>query len=54
MNDVAHDGTSQGEIVVRSPWLTQGYLGEPERSEELWHGGWLHTGDIGTIDSTAT
>ena len=50
MNDVAHDGTSQGEIVVRSPWLTQGYLGEPARSEELWHGGWLHTGDIGTID----
>ena len=50
MNDVAHDGTSQGEIVVRSPWLTQGYLGEPARSEELWHGGWLHTGDIGAID----
>jgi len=50
MDDVAHDGTSQGEIVVRSPWLTQGYLGEPARSEELWHGGWLHTGDIGTID----
>ena len=50
MDDVAHDGTSQGEIVVRSPWLTQGYLNEPARSEELWHGGWLHTGDIGTID----
>ena len=51
MNDVAHDGTSQGEVVVRAPWLTQGYLGEPKRSEELWHGGWLHTGDVGTIDS---
>jgi len=50
MNDVAHDGASQGEIVVRAPWLTQGYLGEPERSEELWHGGWLHTGDVGVID----
>jgi len=50
LNDVAHDGTSQGEIVVRSPWLTQGYLGEPERSEELWRGGWLHTGDVGVID----
>jgi fatty-acyl-CoA synthase len=33
MNDVAHDGVSQGEVVVRAPWLTQGYLGEPERSE---------------------
>ena len=30
MNDVARDGASQGEVVVRSPWLTQGYLGEPE------------------------
>ena len=26
MNDVAHDGASQGEVVVRAPWLTQGYL----------------------------
>ena len=51
MNDVAHDGTSQGEVVARSPWLTQGYLGEPERSEDLWRGGWLHTGDVGVIDS---
>ena len=51
MNDVAHDGVSQGEVVVRSPWLTQGYLNEPEKSEELWRGGWLHTGDVGVIDS---
>ncbi len=50
MNDVAHDGVSQGEVVVRSPWLTQGYLNEPEKSEELWRGGWLHTGDVGVID----
>jgi fatty-acyl-CoA synthase len=51
MNDVARDGATQGEVVVRSPWLTQGYLGEPERSAELWRGGWLHTGDVGVIDS---
>jgi fatty-acyl-CoA synthase len=51
MNDVAHDGASQGEVVVRTPWLTQGYLGEPEKSEELWAGGWLHTGDVGVIDA---
>jgi acyl-CoA synthetase (AMP-forming)/AMP-acid ligase II len=51
MKDVPHDGASQGEVVVRAPWLTQGYLHEPERSEELWRGGWLHTGDVGTIDA---
>ncbi|WP_207062595.1 fatty acid--CoA ligase [Motiliproteus sp. SC1-56] len=48
---VPHDGQAQGEIVVRAPWLAQSYPGEPERSEELWRGGWLHTGDVATIDS---
>jgi fatty-acyl-CoA synthase len=51
MNDVARDGETPGEIVVRAPWLTQGYLHETERSEELWRGGWLHTGDVGVIDA---
>jgi len=27
-----------------------GYLNNPEASEALWEGGWLHTGDIGTVD----
>ena len=47
---VPHDGEATGEVVVRSPWLTQGYLKEPEKSEELWEGGYLHTEDIGYID----
>lgn len=50
MIDVPQDGVSSGEIVVRAPWLTPGYLKENERSEELWAGGYLHTGDIATID----
>ena len=50
MNDLPHDGVSQGEIVVRAPWLTQGYFDDPRKSEELWQGGYLHTGDIGTLD----
>jgi fatty-acyl-CoA synthase len=45
-----HDGNTVGEVVVRTPWLTQGYVGDAEKSEELWDGGWLHTGDIGFID----
>ena len=50
MNDVPHDGASPGEIVVRAPWLTQGYLKDPQSSEGLWAGGWLHTGDIAVMD----
>ena len=51
MQDVAHDGQATGEVVVRSPWLTQGYLEAPQASEELWDGGYLHTADIGHIDT---
>ena len=47
---VAHDGQALGEIVVRAPWLTQGYLHEPEKGAELWQDGWLHTGDLASID----
>ncbi|MFG7340191.1 fatty acid--CoA ligase [Stutzerimonas stutzeri] len=47
------DGASQGELVLRAPWLTQGYYNEPEKSEELWAGGWLHTGDVAVIDKMA-
>ncbi|CDF85979.1 acyl-CoA synthetase [Pseudomonas knackmussii B13] len=45
-----HDGETQGELVLRAPWLTQGYFNEPEKSEELWAGGWMHTGDVATLD----
>ena len=50
-NDVPHDGEALGEIVVRAPWLTQGYLKEPQKGAELWQGGWLHTGDMASIDA---
>ena len=51
MNDLAHDGKTPGELVARAPWLTQGYLKDPRGSEKLWAGGWLHTGDVATIDT---
>ncbi|MEX3791068.1 fatty acid--CoA ligase [Paraburkholderia sp. BR14374] len=52
MNDLPRDGKTSGEIVVRTPWLTQGYLKNPEASQQLWAGGYLHTQDIANIDPT--
>jgi len=54
MNDVPRDGSSTGEVVVRSPWATQGYTANPQGSEALWEGGYLHTGDVGYIDETGS
>lgn len=40
-----------GEILVRGPNSFSGYLGEPECSAELVGAdGWIHTGDVGSID----
>ena len=50
MRPVEQDGTSTGEVVVRAPWTTNGYLKNRDGSETLWRGGYLHTGDIGHID----
>ncbi|WP_338811381.1 AMP-binding protein (plasmid) [Agrobacterium leguminum] len=44
------DPSRGGELVVRAPWLTQGYS-EQTASDDLWDGGWLHTQDIAEIDA---
>jgi fatty-acyl-CoA synthase len=49
MKELPRDGKATGEIVARAPWLTQGYFKNPEASEQLWAGGYLHTNDIGNI-----
>lgn len=49
-NPLPHDGGATGEVVLRTPWLTKTYLKAPDKTEELWRGGWLHTGDVGCID----
>ena len=35
-----------GECVVRGPSVMSGYLDDPQANEEVFHGGWLHTGDL--------
>ncbi len=48
---VPADGRSIGEIVVRAPWLTQGYLKDQKATDKLWSGGVLHTGDVAWRDA---
>lgn len=50
MEDVEYGSQNSGEIVARAPWLTQGYLKDTRNSENLWQGGYLHTGDVAMRD----
>ncbi len=43
------DGESVGEVVVRAPWITQGYYRDVKKGAELWDGGWMHTGDVASM-----
>lgn len=44
MQDVP-EGT-QGELVLRTPWLTASYANDARASAALWRGGWMHTQDV--------
>lgn len=46
-----HDGTSMGELLVRGPWIVNGYFADAEASAAaVEEDGWFHTGDVATID----
>ena len=43
---------AEGEIMIRGDNVMQGYLDRPEETEKtLTNDGWLHTGDLGRMDS---
>jgi long-chain acyl-CoA synthetase len=43
-------GGQPGEVIVRAPNVSKGYLKRPEATEESFRLGWFYTGDIGRID----
>jgi len=47
-NEVPVNGT--GEVVVRGPNVSKGYLNRPEETASAFRNGWFHTGDVGRLD----
>lgn len=41
----------RGEMLVRGPNVTWGYLNKPEQTASALAGGWYHTGDVATFDA---
>jgi long-chain acyl-CoA synthetase len=43
--------SEDGEIMMRGPNITQGYLHRPKATSDSWDtDGWFHTGDVGRMD----
>ncbi len=48
---LAPDGSGVGELEVRGPWVTGSY--HAGRGADRFDGGWLRTGDVGTVDTAS-
>ncbi|WP_354697661.1 long-chain fatty acid--CoA ligase [Paraconexibacter sp. AEG42_29] len=49
-DDLPWDGSAQGELQVRGPWIASAYYND-DRADSFTDDGWLRTGDIATIDA---
>lgn len=47
--EVANDGKEMGELLLRGNWIADEYYRD-ERTTEAFRDGWLHTGDVVTVD----
>ncbi|HEY5211004.1 MAG TPA: 3-(methylthio)propionyl-CoA ligase [Stellaceae bacterium] len=47
-----HDGETRGELLVRGPWIINGYYNDPAATEAAFDAeGWFKTGDVAVIDT---
>jgi acyl-CoA synthetase (AMP-forming)/AMP-acid ligase II len=53
VDDAGHDAPpgEPGELLVRGPFLMTGYYEDPDATSRTIVDGWLHTGDVGVVDS---
>jgi len=47
-------GEGEGEILLQTPSLMQGYWQRPDLTQPVLRAGWFHTGDIGRLDPSGT
>ncbi|MBM7096292.1 long-chain fatty acid--CoA ligase [Bacillus sp. H-16] len=47
--EVEWNGEDMGELMLRGPWIANEYYRD-DRTEEAFRDGWLHTGDVVTVD----
>ena len=49
MNDVAADGSTMGEVVMRGNNVMLGYYDDSAATQKAFEGGWFHSGDLGVV-----
>ncbi|OFW26327.1 MAG: acyl-CoA synthetase [Acidobacteria bacterium RIFCSPLOWO2_02_FULL_59_13] len=49
MQDVAADGETLGEVVMRGNIVMKGYYNDPPATEAAFRGGWFHSGDLAVM-----
>ncbi len=49
MRDVPADGQTMGEVLMRGNNVMLGYYANPKATEDAFHGGWFHAGDLAVM-----
>jgi len=44
-------GSAEGELLLKGPMMTEGYLNNPKATQAMWAGEWLRTGDLAKRDA---